>query len=406
MKGTIDAVLDMDGTVLPIQGPPGTGKTYVTARAILALVRAGKKVAVASTSHEAVKNVLMGILAAHEWDDPDFTIVHKLSDDSYPEDCPIQRTDKNDEDLFREADVVGGTAWLFSREGLRGHFDHIFVDEAGQVGLANMLAMSTCAENVVLVGDPRQLPQVQQGAHPAPAGLSCLDWMQGGRRGDPARPGDLPARHAADAPGRLPVHLGPGLRRGGSGATRTPRGNVSTGVPAWPETGAHLVPVAHEGNSQSAPEEVEAIRAAALDLLRGTWTDREGRTCPMTEADIIVVAPYNLQVNALRRALPPGIRVGTVDKFQGQEAPVCLVSMTASSGEEMPRGMEFLLSRERINVAVSRAKGLALVFASPRLLDAKCTSVEQMALVNLLCALAEQGTTEVPSEMEEHSSCK
>ena len=107
----------------------------------------------------------------------------------------------------------------------------------------------------------------------------------------------------------------------------------------------------------------------------------------MTEADIIVVAPYNLQVNTLRRALPPGIRVGTVDKFQGQEAPVCLVSMTASSGEEMPRGMEFLLSRERINVAVSRAKGLALVFASPRLMEAKCSSVEQMALVNLLWIL-------------------
>jgi hypothetical protein len=114
----------------------------------------------------------------------------------------------------------------------------------------------------------------------------------------------------------------------------------------------------------------------SADLLTGTWTDREGHTRPITEADIIVVAPYNLQVNALRRALPPGIRVGTVDKFQGQEAPVCLVSMTASSGEEMPRGMEFLLSRERINVAVSRAKGLALVFASPRLLDTTCTSVE------------------------------
>ncbi len=166
------------------------------------------------------------------------------------------------------------------------------------------------------------------------------------------------------------------------------------------------MPVAHEGNSQSAPEEVEAIRAAAPELLTGTWTDSEGDMRPMTEADIIVVAPYNLQVNALRRALPPGIRVGTVDKFQGQEAPVCLVSMTASSGEEMPRGMEFLLSRERINVAVSRAKGLALVFASPRLLEAKCTTVEQMALVNMLCALAEQGTTEIPSEMEEQSSCK
>ncbi|WP_175459261.1 TM0106 family RecB-like putative nuclease [Mameliella alba] len=389
VEGTIDAVMDMDGTVLPIQGPPGTGKTYITARAILALVRAGRKVAVASTSHEAVKNVLMGILDAHEWEDPDFTIVHKLSDDTYTEDCPIRRTNQNDENLFRGADVVGGTAWLFSREGLRGHFDHIFVDEAGQVGLANMLAMSTCAENVVLVGDPRQLPQVQQGAHPAPADLSCLDWMQGA---DAAIRSDrgifLPVTRRMHPDvcrfisnqvyeGRLESHADTGRQR-------------VDGVPEWPATGAHLVPVKHEGNSQSAPKEVETIRAAAAALVTGIWTDREGQTRPMTEADIIVVAPYNLQVNALRRALPPGIRVGTVDKFQGQEAPVCLVSMTASSGEEMPRGMEFLLSRERINVAVSRAKGLTLVFASPRLLDTTCTSVEQMALLNLLCALAAQ----------------
>jgi uncharacterized protein len=400
VPGTIDAVLDMDGTVLPIQGPPGTGKTYVAARAILALVRAGKKVAVASTSHEAVKNVLLGVLKAHEWDDPDFTIIHKLSDDIYPDDCTITRTDDNDEVLLRDADVVGGTAWLFSRPGLRGHFDHIFVDEAGQVGLANALAMSTCAENLVLVGDPRQLPQVQQGSHPAPAHLSCLDWMQG--------------EDAAIRPDRgifLPEtwRMHPEVCRfvskqvyGGRLESHpdTLRQRV-TGVEAWPSTGAHIVPVDHEGNSQSAPEEVAAICAAARDLLKGQWTDRDGNVRTMTLADIIVVAPYNLQVSALRRVLPAGIRVGTVDKFQGQEAPVCLVSMTSSSGEEMPRGMEFLLSRERINVAVSRAKGLALVFASPRLLEAKCSTVEQMALVNMLCALAEHGTVQPEGQRKE-----
>lgn len=402
VAGTIDAVLNMDGTVLPIQGPPGTGKTYVTARAILALVQAGKKVAVASTSHEAVKNVLLGIVAAHEWDDDDFTIIHKLSEDSYPEDCQIRRTEKNDDDMFRDADVVGGTAWLFSREGLRAHFDYIFVDEAGQVGLANMLAMSTCAENVVLVGDPRQLPQVQKGAHPKPADLSCLDWMQGGDAAiRPDRGIFLPVtrrmhpdvcRFISDQvyEGRLESHAD------------TARQRVD-GVQSWPTTGAHLVSVAHEGNLQVAPEEVQAIRNAALDLLKGNWTDRVGHTRPMTEADIIVVAPYNLQVNALRRALPQGIRVGTVDKFQGQEAPVCLVSMTASSGEEMPRGFEFLLSRERINVAVSRAKALALIFGSPRLLEAKCTSVEQMALVNLLCALAENKGND--NHADQRSTC-
>ncbi|MBW6496438.1 MAG: hypothetical protein K0B16_18160 [Burkholderiaceae bacterium] len=129
------------------------------------------------------------------------------------------------------------------------------------------------------------------------------------------------------------------------------------------------------------------MQAAAHELLTCAWTEKDGTTQPMRQSDIIVVAPYNAQVNALREVLPQGIRVGTVDKFQGQEAPVCLVSMTASSAEETPRGMDFLFSLNRINVAVSRAKGLALVFGAPRLREAKCETVEQMRLVNTLCAL-------------------
>jgi uncharacterized protein len=149
------------------------------------------------------------------------------------------------------------------------------------------------------------------------------------------------------------------------------------------------VPVQHEGNAQVAIEEVAAIQATIAELLSGNWTDKDGTKRPMCQADIIVVAPYNAQVNALRDALPDGIRVGTVDKFQGQEAPVCLVSMTASTAEETSRGMEFLFSLNRINVAVSRAKGLALVFGTTRLREAKCDTVEQMQLVNTLCALPE-----------------
>jgi len=156
-----------------------------------------------------------------------------------------------------------------------------------------------------------------------------------------------------------------------------------------PRSGAFWVPVEHEGNTQISPEEIEAIRSTIEKLVSGKWTDKTGETRPLTSEDIIVVAPYNAQVNALQDALPSEIRVGTVDKFQGQEAPVCLVSMTASSIDETPRGMEFLFSLNRINVAVSRAKALALVFGSPRLREAKCETVEQMKLVNTLCALSD-----------------
>lgn len=386
--GTIDAVGAMDQTVLPIQGPPGTGKTFVTARAILSLVRKGARVGVTSNSHEAIRNVLMGCLGALEDEDLPITLdlIHKVSgsDDGYPDDCPIQRTTDNAE-AASGGHVVGGTAFFFAREENVQAYDWLFVDEAGQVGLANMAAMGRSAKNIVLVGDPRQLPQVIQGAHPEPANLSCLDWMLGDHATIPPDRGIfLPitrrmhpdvCRFISDQvyEGRLISHADT-VRRGVSGTS-------------FPAAGAFWVPVNHEGNAQIASEEVAAIQDTIDDLLTGTWTEKDGTERPMRRSDIIVVAPYNTQVNALQDALPDDIRVGTVDKFQGQEAPVCLVSMTASSAEETSRGMEFLFSLNRINVAVSRAKGLALVFGSPRLREAKCDTVEQMQLINTLCAL-------------------
>lgn len=387
VSGTIAAVAAMDGTVLPIQGPPGTGKTHVTARAILALVRGGARVGVASNSHEAIRNVLMGCLAALEEADLPLTLdlVHKTgAEDGYPEGCPVRRVSDNAK-AAAGRQVVGATAWFFCRDENVQAFDWLFVDEAGQVSLANIVAMGRAARNIVLVGDPRQLPQVIQGAHPEPAGLSCLEWMLAGQATVPTGRGIfLPqsrrmhpevCRFVSDQvyDGRLESH--PDTARQAVGGT------------AYPPAGAFWVPVPHEGNVQVAAEEVAALVAAVRNLTGGTWTGKDGRARRLVASDIIVVAPYNAQVNALREALPEAVRVGTVDRFQGQEAPVCLVSMTASSAEETGRGMEFLVSLNRINVAVSRAKGLALVFGSPRLREAKCRTVGQMRLVNAICAL-------------------
>jgi len=263
------------------------------------------------------------------------------------------------------------------------------VDEAGQVGLANMVAMARCARNIVLVGDPRQLPQVIQGAHPEPANLSCLEWMLGDYATIPPERGiflPVSRRMHPDVCAFISRQFYEGrLVSQPATALQAVRG---TGCP---EAGAFWVPVAHQGNAQTSAEEVAAIQATIQDLLSGIWTDKDGVTRALRPSDIIVVAPYNAQVNALQDALPDEIRVGTVDKFQGQEAPICLVSMTASSVEETPRGMDFLFSLNRINVAVSRAKGLALVFGAPRLREAKSETVEQMRLVNTLCALPEFG---------------
>ncbi|NOD36637.1 MULTISPECIES: TM0106 family RecB-like putative nuclease [unclassified Ruegeria] len=382
----------MHNTVLPVQGPPGTGKTYVTARAILALVSKGNRVGVSSNSHEAIRNVLKGCIDALYKDDwpptiENVSIARKGSRGEDPLASPYDRiglVTKNDDPLLSTADVIGGTAWLFARSELANTFDYLFIDEAGQVSLANLIAMTNAARNIVLVGDPNQLPQVIQGAHPHPADLSCLDWMLGdattvqGDRGlflaETRRMHPDLCRYISDQyyEGRLTAH----------------DSTIQQAVKAdgLPKAGAFLVPVKHDGRAQECPEEIEAIRRSVETLISGTWTDRNGLTRPLVPSDIIVVAPYNVQVNELSDALP-GIRVGTVDKFQGQEAPVALISMTASTAEETSRGLDFLLSRQRLNVAISRGKALSLVFASPRLCETPCATVEQMRLVNALCAL-------------------
>jgi predicted RecB family nuclease len=285
LDGLVSAVRAMDATVLPVQGPPGTGKTHATARAILALVREGRRVGVTSNSHEAIRNVLLECVSALESDDVDLTVedvelAHKVSDDREDAEAhgAILNIRKPDDARFRTAHVVGGTAWLFARRDLAGAFDTLFVDEAGQVSLANLLAMTNAARNVVLVGDPRQLPQVIQGAHPHPANLSCLDWVLGeGRNVAPDRGIFLPQSRRMHPDlcryistqfyeGRLHAH--PSTARQGVAAAGLPR------------AGAFLVPVAHEGRAQDCPEEIAAIRQTVERLLDGSWTDREGGTRP------------------------------------------------------------------------------------------------------------------------------
>lgn len=388
VAATIAAVHAMDHTVLPIQGPPGTGKTHVTARAILSLVRAGYRVGVTSNSHDAIRNVLMGCLRAVEDEDLpiQLDLLHKIAagDGGYPAGAAIETTTDNAVAAAGRG-VVGGTAFFFAREENIQAFDWLFVDEAGQVGLANMVAIGRAARNIVLVGDPQQLPQVIQGAHPAPANLSCLEWVLGEQATIPADRGLFLATTHRMHPA-VNQFVSDHFYEGRLMSHPDTAGQAILGT-IWPESGAFWVPVDHDGNAQVAAEEVAAIQACCATLLDGQWRNKDGKIRPMRKSDIIVVAPYNAQVNALRAALPDGIRVGTVDRFQGQEAPVCIVSMTASSTQESPRGMEFLLSRNRMNVAISRAKSLALVFGNPSLQHAKCENIKQISLVNVICGL-------------------
>jgi uncharacterized protein len=387
---TSRAIAAMNGTTLGIQGPPGTGKTYVSALSISDLVKSGKRVAVASNSHKAIGNLLRAIAERTQSAGVRCYVVQKVSDAEDAEDHPgiVAVTDNNSTEIGL-ADVVGSTAWHFARYETPA-FDYLFVDEAGQVSLANILAMGRCAHNIVLVGDPMQLPQPLQGSHPGESGLSCLEYLIDGHR-------VIPPERGIFLPESRRMH--PAICRFISEAVYEGRLNNDAAAASQmlvSSTGENLLgarfrAVEHFGRSQISPEEIDAIRAEIDAMIGSTYRDRNGTELIIGHEDILVVAPYNAQVNALRVALPSAVKVGTVDKFQGQEAPICLVSMTTSSGEEMPRDIAFLFSLNRINVAVSRAQAAAVVFASPLLLETPCRTVEDMALVNVLCMLREFG---------------
>lgn len=383
------AILRLDHSHLLVQGPPGSGKTYLSSYAIVELLARGKRVAVASNSHKAINNLLAEIERQALERQVSFRGVKKCSgEDDRCNGKMITDVFQNDDAAAFPYKLVAGTAWLFARPEFDQDFDYLFIDEAGQVSLANVIAMGVSARNVVLVGDQMQLAQPIQGDHPGASGLSVLEYVLGDRATVPPDRGvflGLTRRMHPDVcrfisqavyEGRL--HPDPSTVAQvlvlASGADRGLRAS-----------GVSFVPVTHEECGQKSEEEGARIREIYASLLQQDWIDREGAQRPLCASDILVVSPYNMQVNYLKSILPVGARVGTVDKFQGQEAPVVVVSMTTSSADDMPRNMEFLYSRNRLNVAISRAQTLAVLVANPRLLDAPCNRIEQMRLVNTLC---------------------
>jgi uncharacterized protein len=248
---------------------------------------------------------------------------------------------------------------------------------------------------VVLLGDPQQLPQIQEGVHPGDAGRSALEHLL---REDPTVTEDRGIfqertfRMHPDVCAFISKLAYDGRLRSADGCER--QTIVSTGLAG---AGIRFIPVAHEGNGQSSREEADTVRREVDRLLAdGNFVDLAGNSRLLTPADILVVAPYNMQVRLLRERLPGGVEVGTVDKFQGREAPVVFFSMASSSGQDIPRGLEFLFSRNRLNVAISRARALAVIVCSPSLLQVRCNSLEQMRLVNHLCRFAEDAQQPMP----------
>jgi predicted RecB family nuclease len=413
-ESVVDAAVrvagEMSGSCLLIQGPPGTGKTYTASHVIASLLRSGKRVGVTSNSHRGVINILeacgeamrknndelRGIKVGGENDDAVFENYPKLRHLSNPSDALAK---------YREG-IVGGTAWLFTRSEWQGELDYLVIDEAGQVPLANAIAMARASKNMILLGDQMQLEQPIQGSHPGDAGMSALQFAL---KDIVASKEDAPVFHAV-APSEIGLFLGES-RRMHPDVCRFISESIYEGrLKSHPdcarqriildercrplvtrEAGVLFSGVEHDGNVQQSDEEVARVRALYQKLLGREFVDSSGETRILSLDDFLFIAPYNAQVRSLKESLPEGARVGSVDKFQGQQAPVCILSLCSSFGEYGSRGLGFILDQNRVNVAISRAQCLSIVVADPRIANSPITSLNEMKLLNLFCKLIREG---------------
>lgn len=383
-----------ENSYIAVQGPPGTGKTYTGSHVVADLVlNHGWKVGVVGQSHATVENMLRGIVKAGV--PKELVAKRPRSSDSVgaaKARSTTTWTPKSSLETFTQQPggwVVGGTAWDFSsiKQVPRGGLDLLVIDEAGQFSLANTLAVSVSTARLLLLGDPQQLPQVSQGIHPEPTDRSALGWLAHGAPVLPEAFGyflekswrmnaavcDVISDFAYN--GKLSSH----------GADRHLDG-VAPGV--------YSMTLNHQGNSTESVEEADAVIALVQYLLNITWHD-DGKSGPLSEFEenIIVVAPYNAQVNLIRKKLDEagldGIPVGTVDKFQGQEAAIAIVSLAASSADDAPRGIDFLLSQNRLNVSISRAKWASYVVYSKELKNFLPHNVKDLGLLSQFIELAQ-----------------
>ncbi len=393
-----DLVFALDDSIVFIQGPPGSGKSTMGAAMIVSLLAAKKRVGILASSHRAIHNLLDKIESEAMARGVHFTGLKKSRDGSEEscyrsrhEHAMIESDDDNAMFTNRAHDLAAGTAWLFAREELAGSYDYLVIDEAGQLSLADALACSLAARNVVLLGDPLQLAQVSRGSHPVGTDLSVLEHLLGDHATVPPERGvflDVSHRMHPQMC-RFISHVVYDDRLHAAPATQ--RNRVAS--PGLNGSGLRYLPVEHRGNVRSSVQEAAAIAREIAQLVGGRVTLRDAPERPMTQHDVLVLSPYNAQCAVLRAHLANAglsdVRVGTVDKFQGQEAAVVFYSMATSSGDDLPRNLEFLFEKNRFNVALSRAQCMTVLVCSPRLLDVDCRHPEQMALVNLVCAYVE-----------------
>lgn len=389
-------VKQLDGHVLAIQGPPGTGKTFTGAIMICELVRAGFKVGISAVSHKVIVNLMEGAMKQGAHRGQSLLAVHKQSG-QYEGSWNIERLDRYPAILKRlqcgEANIVGATAWCWSRPDFEQSVDVLIIDEAGQMSLSNVLAVAPAGRSLVLLGDPQQLEQPIQSSHPEGSEVSALSHLLAGEDTMPQDKGlflgETYRLHPKIARFTSEVYYEGRLTARSELANQAilPKANNCS----LSGSGLRFLAVAHAGNQARSYEEAKAIKGVVGDLMdSGHWRDKDEIVHGITPEDILIVAPYNAQVAALTEAVPElAHRIGTVDRFQGQEAAVVIYSMTSSSTEDAPRGMEFLYDAHRFNVATSRAMAMCILVGSPALFEPECRAPRQMKMANGFCRYLE-----------------
>lgn len=399
--------LRLDPGCLPIQGPPGTGKTFTGAEVVVGLLESdpSRRIGVTGPSHAVIRNFLRELAARRSEHGAAFQIGQYSSngDDLWEDIDESYRTPARAVAALQQGtcSVLGATAWFWSRDEVQadgGLLDTLIIDEAGQMSLAFGLAAAGAARNrLVVLGDPQQLPQIRRGTHPEGAGGSVLEHLLGDERVMPTTRGvfldrtrrmhDEITAFVSDAfyLGELTGDATLGLNRQSISGPSQPVGS-----------GLRLADVDHEGNDSGSPEEAERVAGLVAELLERGWVDRDGVERPIDPSDLMIVTPYNAQIQAIAKALAQlgvhPVDVGTVDKFQGREAAAVIYSMATSSADKAPRGMEFLYQLNRLNVATSRAKAMAIVVMSPELVRVDCKTPRQMMLASAHCLLRERAT--------------
>jgi len=377
----------LENGVLPIQGPPGTGKSHTGAEMILSQIRAGKKVGITALSHKVIIGLMTKVLDLAIQTNITVRAMRKVSQPSTIPDPRITEITKNELIVGAlqsgKANLVGGTAWLWSRPDMAAIVDVLFVDEAGQLSLIDTVAVAQATTNLVLLGDPQQLQQPQQGSHPDGTEVSALHHILKEHQTIPDN-----KEIFLETTWRMHPSICSFISELFYESRLGPKADLINqrldGDAEFDGAGLYFRAVDHEGNQSSSQQEAAYVRDLIVRLTNGkvTYADKDKQTRVLTIEDIKVITPYNAQLNLLSNMLPTGIQIGTVDKFQGQEAPVIIFSMATSTPADAPRGMEFLYSSNRFNVAVSRARATFILVASPKLFEPDCKNVEQMKLAN------------------------